>query len=143
MSVWERNTLILLVGSLLGAGFYFGIVAWQTVTAGSIVLPSLWVWLGYIAFQFVVSVGGTMMGVSGRADDQGIVAAGGDERDRLIRVRSEGMQGHVGSAAVIVCLALWFWHQSPALMFHSIVAALLIGELGRGLYQLYSYNRAI
>ena len=143
MSNWERNTIILLIGSLLGATFYFGIIIWQSIAAGGLVMPVLWVWLGYIIFQLAVSVGGAIFTRPGDAKDRDTVEAKGDERDQIIRVRSEAMQGHIGSAAVIVSLALWFWHQNPALLFHSIVAAMLIGEVGRGVYQLVSYNRAI
>ncbi len=143
MSYWQRNTIVLLCGSLFGASFYFGIVIWQSVAAGAIVAPKLWVWLSYFILQVGLSTFGVLVLNRKQVRDIKDLDRGEDERDRIIRNRSEAMNGHIASACVILCLALWFWHQNTAILFHSIVAAMLIGEIGRGLHQFFSYDRAI
>lgn len=143
MSYWERNTLILLAGSGLGAVFYFGFVIAQSIAVGSVVMPKLWVWLGYIMFQFAVSIGGIwLLNRKDLAEVQDL-AGGEDERDRMIKKQAEAWQGHIVSALILVGLALWFMHGSAALLFHSMVAALIVSELCRGLIQYATYNRAI
>ena len=144
MSFWERNTIILAIGTVIGGGFYFSIVTWQSVAAGSLVAPSLAVWLGYIILQFCVSMLGMLPGARAlKADPENTLAASGDERDRLIRMKAEGMQGHAMSALIFVCMAAWFIHASAAILFHSLVAALVISELARAGWQVFNYNRAI
>ena len=144
MPFWERNTIVLAVGTLVGGLFYFSIVTWQSLAAGSLVAPSLVIWLGYIVLQICVSMLG--MWPSARklkADPENTTPADGDERDRLIRMKSEGMQAHTMSALIFACMAAWFLHSSAALLFHSLVAALIVGELARAGWQLFNYNRAI
>ncbi|MEM1036434.1 MAG: hypothetical protein AAGI14_06700 [Pseudomonadota bacterium] len=143
MSYWERNTLILLAGSVFGAVFYFGFVIAQSVAAGAVVMPQLWVWLGYIVFQFAVSVGGVwLLNRKGLAEVRDLVG-GEDERDLVIKKQAEARQGHIMSALILFGLAFWFIHGSAALLFHSMVAALVVSELCRGLIQYASYSRAI
>lgn len=143
MSYWERNTLILLAGSMIGATFYFGFVIVQSLTVGAVIMPKWWVWIGYIAFQFAISVGGTLFLSRNLLPDVKDLPRGQDEPDRLIKSRAETWQGHITAAAIFAALALWFVHQNPALLFHSIVAGLLLGEIGRGIIQFTAYNRAI
>lgn len=143
MSFWERNTVVLTLGSILGGVFYFGIVLWQSLVAGAIAPPVWWVYVGYFLFQLTVSVAGAWLINHRQNQDWKDVPAKGDERDQTIRLRSEAINGHVASGLVIGCLVLWFLHQNVALLFHSIVAAMIISELVRGVYQMFSYNRAI
>lgn len=143
MSFWERNTVVFTIGSVLGAALYFGFVIWQSLQLGAIAMPTWWVYCGYIVFQLFISIVGALLINRGGDQDWKDLPAKGDERDQTLRVRSEAINGHVASMLVIGCLLLWFWHQSPALLFHSIVAAMLVGEICRGLYQLFAYNRAI
>lgn len=144
MSFWERNTFILAIGTLIGGLFYFSIVTWQSIAAGSLVAPSPAVWLGYMILQFCVSMLGMWPGARRLKADQGNAApASGDERDRLIRMKAEGVQGHAMSALIFACMAAWFFHSSAALLFHSLVAALIISELARAGWQVFNYNRAI
>lgn len=144
MSFWERNTIVLAVGTLIGGVFYFSIVTWQSVAAGSLVAPSLAVWLGYIFLQFCVSMLGTWPGARRlKTDLENTAPPAGDERDRLIRMKAEGVQGHAMSALIFACMAAWFLHSSAALLFHSLVAALIVSELARAGWQVFNYNRAI
>ncbi|MEO0548396.1 MAG: hypothetical protein AAFZ91_00640 [Pseudomonadota bacterium] len=142
MAYWERNTLILGLASMLGGAFYFGIVTYLSLSAGAIIMPNIWIWLGYIILQVAMSMGGILLVGRNHLPEVKDLHGGEDERDRIIRNRSEAMNGHLAAAFVFACLALWFWHQSPALLFHSIVAAMILGEVGRCLFQFYSYNRA-
>ncbi|MEO1661059.1 MAG: hypothetical protein AAFR51_08730 [Pseudomonadota bacterium] len=144
MAFWERNTIILAIGTLIGGLFYFSIVLWQSLMAGSLVAPSLWVWLGYIVLQFCVSMLGMWPGARRlKADPDATVAPAGDERDRLIRMKSEAVQGHVMSGFIFLAMAAWFLHANVAILFHSLVAALIVSELARAAWQLFNYNRAI
>jgi len=144
MSFWERNTLILALGSIAGGIYYFSIVTWLSLAAGSCDVPSLPFWLGYMVLQFCVSILGMWPGARKLKDDpENTAPANGDERDRLIRMKSEGMQGHIMSAVIFVCLAAWFFHSSAALLFHSLVAALILSELARAGWQVFNYNQAI
>lgn len=143
MSFWERNTLIIGLGSFIGGVFYFSIVIWQSLAAGSLVTPSFWVWLGYIVLQLCVSIFGMWFGAKRELKDEFMAMPGGeDERDRLVRMKAEGMQGHVMSGLIFVAMATWFWHANTAILFHSLVAALILSELARAGWQMFSYNRA-
>ncbi|MEL7033277.1 MAG: hypothetical protein AAGL97_04260 [Pseudomonadota bacterium] len=142
MAFWERNTLVLMAGSVLGGVFYFGVVVWQSVAIGAIAAPAWWVYVGYIVFQLCVSLFGTWL-FNRNGDEDLTDLPKGDERDQVLRVGSEAVQGHVASALVIGCLLFWFVHQNVALFFHSIVAAMIISEIVRGFVQYHSYQRAI
>lgn len=143
MAFWERNTLILALGSILGGAFYFGFVVWQSLAIGGLAEPVWWVWLGYIGFQFLVSMLGMRIW-SGKLIDEDLKALPNlqDERDTLIRSNAESWQGHAMSALIFLCMALWFSHGNPAIFFHSLVAALVSSELVRAVVQFRGYNRA-
>ena len=144
MSFWERNTIVLALGSIIGGVFYVSIVTWQSLAAGSLVAPSLAVWIGYMVLQFCVSMLGMWPGARKlKADPENTAPADGDERDRLIRMKSEGMQAHTMSALIFACMAAWFLHSSAALLFHSLVVAVIVSELARAGWQVFNYNRAI
>lgn len=144
MSFWEKNTFILAIGTLLGGAFYFSVVTWQSLAAGSLVAPSLSVWLGYMVLQICVSMLGTLPGARKAKNDPEVTTPPqGDERDRLIRMKSEGFQAHTMSALIFVSMAAWFLHSNPALLFHALVAALVVSELARAGWQIFNYNRAI
>lgn len=144
MSFWEKNTIILAIGTLIGGGFYFSMVTWQSLAAGSLVAPSLVVWLGYMVLQICVSMLAMMpRALKLKADPDSTYAPAGDERDRLIRMKAEGVQGHAMSALIFVCMVAWFVHSSAAILFHSLVAALVVSELARAGWQVFNYNRAI
>lgn len=144
MAFWERNTLILALGSILGGAFYFGFVVWQSLANGVLAEPVWWVWIGYIALQFGVSLIGIKVG-TGKLVDEDLKALPKleDERDTLIRSHAESWQGHAMAALIFLCMALWFLHGSPAIFFHSLVAALVSSELVRAVVQFRGYNRAI
>ena len=76
-------------------------------------------------------------------DPENMTPADGDERDRLIRMKSEGMQAHTMSALIFACMAAWFLHSSAALLFNSLVVAVIVSELARAGWQVFNYNRAI
>ena len=144
MSYWEKNTLILGLGSLLGGSFYFAFVLWQSLALGALAAPSLYVWLGYIVFQFGISTAGALL-MANRSElaDLKTFPGATDERDTLIRTRAEAGQGHVASIFVFISMAAWFVHVSAAILFHSLVAALVLSELFRCGLQLFSYRRGV
>lgn len=146
MSFWEKNTYMLGLGSLIGGGLYFGLVAWQSIQLGALAPPSVVTWLTCLAAQMVFSLA-AMQFVSRqqkRADPDLLTLPGGeDERDQLIRHRSEARFGHFASALIFAAMALWFVHGSIAALFHSLVAAMFLAEILRAAFQLASYNRAI
>ena len=143
MSFWETNSVILGVGSLVGGGTYFAIVFWQSLSLGALAPPSLIVWLGCLALQFLISVFGVFF-ITDKAEKALVkdIPGGTDERDQIIRVKSEAWQGHVMSALIFVCMAAWFAHGSSAIFFHSLVGALTLSELARCGVQVFNYNRA-
>lgn len=143
MSFWERNTIILGLGSAIGGAFYFGVVAWQSAIAGSLVAPSFVIWIAYIVIQFCFSMAGSILSARRlKEDERSSVPGGGDERDRLVRMKAEGMQGHIMSGLIFLSMAAWFIHSDTAILFHSLVAALILSELARAAWQMFSYNRA-
>lgn len=144
MAFWERNTIIIGLGSLIGGGVYFGIVFWQSLSIGVLAAPSLPIWLGYIVVQFAVSTLGVLLTAKpSQIQEIKLVPGGTDERDKIIRSKAETAQGHLLSGFIFVALAAWFAHGNIAIFFHSIVAALLMSELGRCGVQWYNYNRAV
>lgn len=143
MAFWERNTIVFALASLAGGILYFSVVATQSIAAGALVAPNLLLWLGYISLQITISVvGAIMVHRQMKAAQEVLPKEGEDERDRLIRMKAEGMQGHVMSAFIFLAMAAWFVHANSAIFFHSLVAALILSELARAGWQLFSYNRA-
>lgn len=146
MSLWEKNTYLLGLGSVIGGMAYFGLVALQSLQLGALAPPSLVVWLSYITIQIALSSGAVWL-VSRHETrrDATLLRLSGleDERDRIIRERSEASFGHFAGAFVMAAMALWFVHENTVLLFHSLVAAMLLAELLRCGYQLVQYNRAI
>lgn len=143
MGFWERSTLIIGIGSLLSGTLYFAIVLWQSVALGGLAPPSLVVWLGCLALQFTASTLGVLLiNKTSLLEDAKALPGGTDERDKIIRTKSEASQGHIMSALIFICMAAWFAHGSAAIFFHSLVAALTISELARCGIQVFNYNRA-
>ncbi|MEP1143957.1 MAG: hypothetical protein ABJH52_09565 [Henriciella sp.] len=142
MSFWEQNTVILGLGSVIGGALYFGIIAWMSVAAGHLVAPNLLVWLGYMVVQIGLSIVGGILNGRRLKEEIASVPKGEDERDRLVRMKAEGMQGHVMSGLIFVSMAAWFIHSDAAILFHSLVAALILSELARAGWQMFNYNRA-
>ncbi|MEL6860851.1 MAG: hypothetical protein AAGL11_03365 [Pseudomonadota bacterium] len=143
MAVWEKNSIIFGLGSLIGGLLYFSIVAWQSMVTGALVAPNFGIWISYIVLQLCVSFfGAWLMTKHAKAAGEALPDKGEDERDQLIRMRAEGMQGHIMSGLVFLAMALWFIHGNSAIMFHSLVGALVLSEIARAAWQVFNYNRA-
>ncbi len=143
MGFWERNTIIIGLGSLLGGAFYFSFVVWQSLTLGALAPPDFVAWCGYLVLQFLISVVGIRLATNrSELAELRVLPQGTDERDRLVRSKAEIGQAHVASVLIFICMAAWFAHTSVAILFHSLVAALVVSELVRCAVQMFNYNRA-
>lgn len=145
MAFWERVYWAAVVSILLAGGYYFFEVGGQTLATGSIAAPSLKVFLTYIILQVVLMVVMIVgLTVLARMLDSGDPAPEQpDERDRMIKTRSEAGASHVTATVIVIALLAYFRHQDGALLFHSALAALMLGELSRCVLQIISYRRGV
>lgn len=142
MPFWERNTIILGLGSLIGGAYYVSMVLIQSLALGAIAPPSLFTFISYIILQVAISGIGVSISTA-QASKGGELAGlpgGMDERDTLVKTKSEAGFGHLLSAVMFLALAAWFFHQNANLLFHSVVVGLVVGELGRAVIQLVNYH---
>lgn len=143
MPIWERNCYVM-TGSVIIAGiYYFSMVLKQSLVLGQIAPPDLPVLISYVVLQICLSVGGivgTSVWTRVRGTDAGLRE---DERDMLCRHRAEGWAGHVFAAAIGISLIGWFLHQNMNVMFHGLIAGLMLGEITRCMAQVFNYNRVV
>ncbi|NBC20981.1 MAG: hypothetical protein GVY06_08075 [Alphaproteobacteria bacterium] len=92
MSLWEKNTYLLGLGSAVGGVVYFSLVAWQSIQLGFLAPPSVATWLSYIAIQITFSFAATSLLARKERQEVSTVAqlrGGEDERDQFVRKQSE------------------------------------------------------
>jgi len=143
MAFGERNTFALGVASLIAGGFYFFLVWQQSIAAGAVAAPDLRTVISYVILQVVLSVAGIVaLTVFARVRDKDSAVDSEDERDRLVRIKSEAGASHLAAAGVILALGGWFIHENGYLLFHTVIAAIVLSELFRAVLQLFNYNRA-
>ena len=143
MPYWERNTIILGLGSLIGGTYYVVMVLIQSMAIGAVAPPSLFTFISYLVLQIAISAIGVSVSTA-QASRRGELAGlpgGMDERDTMVKTKSEAGFGHLLSAVMFLALAAWFVHHNANLLFHSVVVGLVIGELGRAVIQLVNYRR--
>lgn len=145
MSFWERNTVILGFGSLIAGSYYAALVILQSLALGHVAPPDLGTLISYIVLQVAVSVAGIAISATraSRSGDLVGLRGGMDERDQIVKTRSEAGASHVVAAAVVCALIGWFFHHSPNLLFHTVLAGLIVGELARAVMQLLNYRQPV
>lgn len=143
MSFWERNTIILTAASLLGGTCYAVMVILQSMALGAVAPPDPFTIVSYIVLQLFLSVGGIAISasVSGRNRELAGIKGGLDERDARVKTRSEAASSHIFAGMSALALFGWFFHHNGALLFHTVLGGLIVGEIGRGLTQLTHYRR--
>ncbi|MEM8615938.1 MAG: hypothetical protein AAGF20_03280 [Pseudomonadota bacterium] len=143
MPPWERNYWVLAISVLLSSSYYFGTVISKSLAAGAVIAPSLKLIIVYVVLQIVLSVGGVVAFIilaRIRSGEDGLDEKP-DERDLAFQTRAEAGAGHLLSFGVAVALVYFFAHRNGDLLFHTVLAGLVLGEMARCVIQIIAYRR--
>lgn len=143
MSFWEKAHWAIAVATVLAGGFYFTSIVRASSELGQVAAPDLRLFMVYVVIQVVlIVVGMIVISIFDRiAEGDGFEQV--DERDDVIRVRSQAAASHVTATLIVISLLAFFHHRDGNLLFHSALAGLMVGEIARSVSQILAYRRGV
>lgn len=132
---WAMSIVLTLAGA-----FY----AWEVVGHGlalnAVPPPSIKLAIVYIGFVIIGSIIGAASVAAQNADEANAPA---DERERIIIDKAGNWSGYV-LAFGAVAGALHYWsHQEGHLMFHWVVAGLMVSQIAEYVFQIILFRRGV
>ncbi len=125
---------------LLGGVFYFGVVAAMSAEIGQLAQPILTVVTVYTLILIVIAiVGHIAIAILAPKDANAPL----DERERRIFDRAGHASSYVFGAGVVLSLGLYLFSHSGDVLFYSIFASLMIGQLAEYAIRIFFYRAAI
>ena len=140
MSFREKSAWVMLVLLTFAGGFYAWEVIGYTLAVDAVPPPSLKLVIVYIA----VVVIGSIIGMSsiGIADPEAAEAPA-DEREKIIIDKAGNWSGYVlGFCAVAGAVHYWS-HSNGHLMFHLVVAGLMLSQIADYAFQIWFHRRGV
>ncbi len=133
----EKSIWIQLIGTVAGIGGYLYVAA-HMFTAGVDALPAYAaVFLVAVGLMVVILVlGHILVAVTGRAEQR-------DERDRLIKWRSESNSGWVLAAGIFVAITCMIFSINNVLIAHLLILTLFAATLMQYAFQIFYYRRGM
>lgn len=137
MSFREKTAWVMLILLTLAGGFYAWEVMGHAIAINGAPPPSLKLAFVYVAIVII----GSVIGLSGLGISEPDEAnAPADERERVIIDRAGNWSGYVLAAGAIIGV-LHYWSQGDAnLMFHVVVAGLMLSQIAEYAFQIFFYR---
>ena len=126
----------LMVGGLL----YFRKVVSAWTDSGQLLSPALPQILAYTACLVVIAVVGHIV-IAAFAPKEANAPV--DERERRIIVRAGHFSSYVFGLGVILSLGVYLFCQSGDLLFHTVFASLIAGQIAEYLLQILFYRTSL
>jgi hypothetical protein len=140
MAFQEKSAWVMVVALLLGGVFYFGVVASMSAGIGELAPPILPLVAVYTAILVAIAIAGHIVAaISAPREANGPL----DERDRAITVRAGQRAGVVFGLGVISSLGLYLVTGDGRLLFYSVFASLMLGQLAEYVLQLVHYRTGV
>ena len=134
-SAWIMASLLLLLGSA-----YFYIVAAISSETGQLATPMLRLIIIYTVILVILSiVGHTVIGILAPKEAN----AAADERERGIFDRAGHYSSYFVGAGVVMSLGAYLFLRSGDLLFYTVFASLMLGQIMEYVFQIVFYRTSI
>ncbi len=145
MALWEKTYWVIAVSIVISGGYYFSNVLRASLELGAIVPPNVTLFITYIAIQVILAITGiiAVTVIDRMRESEDTEEPFLDERDKIVKTKSEAGAGHVTATIVVIALLAFFHHGDGNLLFHSVLAGLMLGEMARCLMQIISYRQGV
>ena len=132
---WVMSIVLILAGS-----FYGWEVIGHGLAIGEIPPPSLGLAVVYV---FLVVIG-SIIGAAGTALlNIGEAEQPADERETIILDKAGHWSGYILGAAVVFGVLHYWYYEDGRLLFHSVVAGLMLSQIAEYVFQIVLYRRGV
>lgn len=136
----EKSAWIMSAALISGGIFYFRAVLSAWSGSGQLVSPGLPLILTYTGILVVIAIVGHIVAVAFAPND---ADAPVDEREKKIFIRAGHYSSYVIAAGIVVSLGLYVFSNSGDLLFYTVFASLLMGQIVEYLFQILYYRTAV
>ena len=140
MSFREKSAWIMSIALFLGGVVYFSTVVSMWVESGRLVSPAIPLLVTYVLVICVLAILGHIVAATLTPTD---AHAAVDERERQIFSRAGHTASFVSGAGVAMSLGVYLFSQSGDLLFHTVFASLMLGQLAEYFLQIRLYRTSI
>ena len=140
MSFREKSAWIMSIALFLGGVVYFSTVVSMWVESGRLVSPAIPLLVTYVLVICVLAILGHIVAATLTPTD---AHAAVDERERQIFSRAGHTASFVSGAGVAMSLGVYLFSQSGDLLFHTVFASLMLGQLADYFLQIRLYRTSI
>lgn len=136
----EKSAWVMTVALLLGGALYCQMVAGISAESGQLAQPLIPIVAVYTATLVVVSIlGHVAIAVFGPKEANSNV----DERDRRISDRAGHVSSYVFGVGVVLSLGFYLISHDGDVLFYSVFACLMIGQLAEYIIRIFFYRTAV
>ena len=140
MAFREKLAWVMVIVLTLAGGFY----AWEVIGFGlalnAVPPPSIKLAVVYVGIVIIGSIIGASSVAAQNSEEANVPA---DERERIILDKAGHWSGYVLAAGAVVG-ALHYWsHQDGHLMFHLVVAGLMLSQIAEYVFQIILFRRGV
>ena len=140
MSFREKSAWVMATALLLAGIFYFRAVLSAWPESGQLASPGIPLILAYTGFLVVLAIVGHIIAVaSAPKEADGPV----DERERQIFNRAGHFSSYVIAAGIVMSLGFYVLSNNGDLLFYTVFASLLVGQIVEYLFQILFYRTSV
>jgi len=140
MSFNEKSAWIMFLALLVGGVIYFGLVLAASLPQQVLAPPTLPLVATYTAVLVLVAVVGHIIAaVFSPAEATATL----DERERAIAHRASGLASMLLAIGILMSLAVYLLTSSGDLLFYTVFASLMVGQLAEYGMQIVLYRLAV
>lgn len=136
----EKTAWIMSAALLIGGLFYFRAVVSGWTEYGQLISPALPQILTYSACLVVIAVVGHII-IAALAPKEANAPV--DERERQIIVRAGHFSSYLFGFGVVLSLGIYLFSQSGDLLFYTVFASLMVGQVAEYLFQILFYRTSL
>lgn len=140
MSFREKSAWIMCVALLVGGMVYFSTVVSIGFESEQLASPAMPLLVAYILVICVLAVLGHIIAATLAPKDAHNAV---DERERQIFSRAGHYASFVSGAGVVMSLGVYLFSQSGDLLFHTVLASLMLGQVADYVLQIRFYRTSI
>lgn len=122
----EKTAWIMTVALIIGGGFYFAAVSEVAVAADLTTLPLIPILIAYVMIIVLVAIIGHGAAAISTPNEANTPI---DERERDIIHRAAHWGGTALAGSILLSLGVFLLSGSGVLLFHAVLASLMLGQL--------------
>ena len=136
----EKSAWIMSIALLSGGFFYFHSVLSTWSESGQLASPAIPQILAYTGILVAIAIVGHIVAAALAPKDAN---ASVDERERQILVRAGHYSSYVFAAGVLIALGVYVVSGSGDLLFYTVFASLMLGQIVEYVFQILFYRTPI